>query len=113
MKDFREEWLCSLSDEEKAKLTHEDFSKSEIKEILDDIVLSPELRECANLLFIENLNLSQVAERLQINWQTIKHKDVYLKKKIISYLCKQFKKNQKSVSNNKPLFSKLSYSSAY
>jgi predicted DNA-binding protein (UPF0251 family) len=91
MKDFREQWLCSLSDEEKSKLTHQDFSKSEIKEILDDIVLSPELREYADLLFIEGLNLSQSADKLQVNWQTAKSKYTYLRKIIIDYLCKQYK----------------------
>lgn len=91
MKDFREEWLFSLSDEEKSKLTYEDFSKSEIKEILDDIVLSPELKEYADLLFIEGLNLSQAADKLQVNWQTAKSKYRYLRKIIIKYLCKQYK----------------------
>ena len=44
MKSFREEWLNSLTDEEKEKLNHKEFSKSELTEMLDDMVMSPELR---------------------------------------------------------------------
>ena len=69
MKSFREEWLNSLTDEEKEKLNHKEFSKSELTEMLDDMVMSTELREYAELFYVEDLNVSQVAEKMQINWQ--------------------------------------------
>lgn len=70
MKQHREEWLNSLTDEEKEKITHKDFSRSELTEMLDDMVMSPELREYAELFYVEDLNVLQVAEKMQINWQT-------------------------------------------
>ena len=63
MKSFREEWLNSLTDEEKEKLNHKEFSKSELTEMLDDMVMSPELIDYAELFYVEDLNVSQVAEK--------------------------------------------------
>ena len=67
MKQHREEWLNNLNDEEKEKLNHKEFSKSELTEMLDDMVMSPELREYAKLFYVEDLNVSQVAKKMQIN----------------------------------------------
>ena len=70
MKQHREEWLNNFNNEEKEKLTHKGFSRSELTEMLDDMVMSSELREYAELFYVEDLNVSQVAEKMQINWQT-------------------------------------------
>ena len=93
MKQHREEWLNNLNDEEKEKLTHKDFSRSELTEMLDDMVMSPELREYAELFYVEYLNVSQVAEKMQINWQTSNNIKKSLHKIVILYLKKQYKKN--------------------
>ena len=102
MKSFREEWLNSLTDEEKEKLNHKEFSKSELTEMLDDMVMSPKLREYAELFYVEDLNVSQVAEKMQINWQTSNNIKKSLHKILILYLKKQYKKKPNLIPN-KPL----------
>jgi predicted DNA-binding protein YlxM (UPF0122 family) len=102
MKQHREEWLNNLTDEEKEKLTHKDFSRSELTEILDDMVMSKELRECAELFYIEDLNISQVADKVQINWQTSQNMKKSLDKLVIFYLKRQYKKKPK-LTPNKPI----------
>ena len=66
MKQHREEWLNNINDEEKEKLTHKDFSRSELTEMLDDMVMSSELREYAELFYVEDLNVLQVAEKCKL-----------------------------------------------
>lgn len=53
MKQHRFEYFCNLSDEEKGKLTFDDFTVSEIKELLDETTLRKDDRIIATERFIE------------------------------------------------------------
>lgn len=107
MKDFREDWLFSLTDQEKSILTHRDFSKTEIEEIVNDLCINDELKDYAKLFYVKDMNISQVAETKLINWTTAKAKLKTLDKSFVSYLIKQYPYKGQRVARKNIIMGKL------
>lgn len=61
----------NISEEQKAKLWVMDFTVSELKEILNETVMSDIDREIAELRFLKLLSIEKIAERLQYDKRTI------------------------------------------
>lgn len=79
--------FCNLTDEEKKCTSHEDYTISEIMEIISETVLSDTDREIANLRFTKKMTYEAIAEIVDRDCKTVQKrvKEISKKLKITAY----------------------------
>lgn len=80
----------ALTKEEKEKLTLNDFTTSEILELINETVLSPENRAIAQLRFAKALTIEAIAEKIKRDVKTVQRRlpaiEIQLNKTILKFL---------------------------
>lgn len=80
----------ALTKEEKEKLTLNDFTTSEILELINETVLSPENRVIAQLRFAKALTIEAIAEKIKRDVKTVQRRlpaiEIQLNKTILKFL---------------------------
>ncbi len=92
MKEHRFNYFCNLTDEEKSKLTFDDFTVSEIKELLDETSLRKDDRTIATERFIECKSVQEIADKLYIDFKTCTSRIAKIEQKLKGTCFKFFKK---------------------
>lgn len=92
MKQHRFDYFCNLTKEEKAKLTFEDFTVSEIKELLEETSLRNDDRQIAIERFIECKSMQEISDNLYIDIKTCTKRIEKINQKLKSTCLKYFKK---------------------
>lgn len=71
-----------MNKEEKTKLTLEDFTVSEINEIIEETAMSEVNREIARLRFTKSMTAEAIAERVDRDEKTVKRNLPTIRKKL-------------------------------
>lgn len=90
MNPLREEYFRSLTEEEIMQLTYKDFLKSELEEILDELIIPSKIREEAKLYFIECKTIEEVSDILGIDRKTCSKHRIKLSYAIKKTVLKKF-----------------------
>lgn len=71
-----------LTEEQKQNLTFDDFTVSELREIINETVLSKENKQIAEMRFIQALTIEKIAEKMGFDKRTIKSRIASIKRKL-------------------------------
>ncbi len=77
-----------LSKEDKLKLTFDDLTVSEIRDIIEETVLSNENKKIAELRFIKAYTIEKIAEKMGFDKRTIKSRVSCITKKLLKTISK-------------------------
>ena len=82
--------FSALTKEEKENLTLNDFTVSEIIELINETVLSPENRIIARLRFAKDMTIEAIAEKIKRDVKTVQRRlpaiEIQLNKTILKFL---------------------------
>nr|DAU61047.1 MAG TPA: ECF sigma factor [Caudoviricetes sp.] len=82
--------FSALTKEEKENLTLNDFTVSEIIELINETVLSPENRIIARLRFAKAMTIEAIAEKIKRDVKTVQRRlpaiEIQLNKTILKFL---------------------------
>ncbi len=90
MDNKRECWLKRLTESEKMDLSYKDFIKSEVEEIINQLLINDRLKKEAKLYFIDCLSIQEVADKMGIDLKTATRHKKRLSHAIKRTICKMF-----------------------
>lgn len=74
--------FIALTKEERENLTLDDFTISEILELINETVLSPENRTIARLRFAKAMTIEAIAEKVNRDMKTVQRRIPIIKKQL-------------------------------